>query len=602
MSMTPRDRTLTLIGILLALFLGAIDQTIVATALPRIVEDLDGLSRYAWVATAYLLASTALVPIYGKLADTYSRKAIEIFSVSTFLVGSALCGLAGEFGTLPLLGDGMNQLIFFRALQGIGGAGLFSMAFIIIADLFPPNVRGRYQGLVGATFGIASVIGPWIGGLLTDHAGGFIQGVAGWRWVFYVNVPTGAVALWFLLTHMPPLRPSGDRKPLDALSAVLLVGGLVPIVLGLQLDKTAHPWLSLATLGLLGGGLVVLTLFVVRSLTSRNPILDLSLFRVRVFSTSNVALFFLGAAFLSLIIFLPLFMVNVLGVSATRAGVSLIPLSLGLVFGSIVAGQLVSAFGRYRLFMLSGAVILFAGLFLLSRMTPDITYWRVTLYMVIAGLGVGPSLPLYTLAIQNAVDGRRVGQATSASQFFRQIGGTVGAAVMGTVLATSLAASFAGMQAPAGMDPAAFGGGSQVDTQGLDQVQIAIHDAFAQQYQVLAEAVRSGDPARLQQVVAASPMPPAARAIVLLGGNRAIQGGAAAEDAFLGQIRTQLDTQAAAVAAEVTGAIKTAFATAITRIYRYLLAVVVLGFIATLFVPVLRLRTSNDPHPAVALE
>jgi EmrB/QacA subfamily drug resistance transporter len=598
---SARDRTLILVGILLALFLGALDQTIVATALPRIVEDLNGIKRYAWVATAYLLASTALVPIYGKLADTVSRKSIEIFSVSTFLLGSFLSGLAGEFGTLPVLGDGMSQLIIMRGLQGIGGAGLFSMAFIIIADLFPPNVRGRYQGLVGATFGIASVIGPWLGGLLTDYAGGIIPGVAGWRWVFYVNVPTGAVALWFLLSRMPPLKPSAEHKPMDLPGAALLVLGLVPIVLALQLDKTSYPWGGAVTLGLLIGGTAMLVGFVWRSLLSANPILDLSLFRNRVFSTSNLALFFLGAAFLSLIIFLPLFMVNVVGVSATRAGISLIPLSLGLVFGAVVSGQLVSAFGRYRLLMLVGASILFVGIFLLSRMGPDVPYWRVTVYMVIAGLGVGPSMPLYTLAIQNAVDVRRVGQATSASQFFRQIGGTVGAAVMGTVLATSLTASFSAMQTPAGMDASSFGAGSQVSAEGLDQVQAGVASAFDRQYQAIAAAVRSGDAAKVRQVVAASPMPAAAKAMVTLGATQAMRS-QQAETAFLTQLHDQFQQQAKAVAADVTASIRKAFATAVTRVYRSLVVVVVLGFLVTLFIPVLTLRSSNDHAPVPTLD
>jgi MFS family permease len=199
MELSNRDKVLAMIGVLLAMFLGALDQTIVSTALPKIVEDLQGLERYAWVATAYLLVSTALVPIYGKLADMYSKKSIELWSVSLFLIGSILCGLAGEFGPLPLLGDGMNQLIIFRALQGLGGAGLFSMAFIIVADLFPPNVRGKYQGFIGATFGVASVLGPWIGGLLTDYGGSIIPGIAGWRWVFYVNIPFGILALWFMI-------------------------------------------------------------------------------------------------------------------------------------------------------------------------------------------------------------------------------------------------------------------------------------------------------------------------------------------------------------------------------------------------------------------
>ena len=426
MTLSKRDRVYTLVGILLALFLGALDQTIVSTALPKIAEDLRGLDRFTWVATAYLLASTVLVPIYGKLADTYPRKIIELIAISIFLAGSFLCGLSGEFGSLPLLGDGMTQLILFRALQGVGGAGLFSLAFIIIADLFPPNVRGRYQGLLGATFGIASVVGPWVGGLLTDYGSNIIPGIEGWRWVFYVNVPFGALALWFIVRRMPQLQPGGERAPLDGLSAVFLVLGLVPLVLGLQLDKNNFPWAGTVTLSLLGTSLIFLILFVLRSLVSNNPILDMRLFQDRVFSLSNLAVLLLGAAFLATIIFLPLYMVNVVGVSATRAGVSLIPLSLGLVFGAIVAGQLVSSFGRYRLLMLIGGAILFVGLWLLSSMTAEVPYWRVTLYMVICGLGIGPSLPLYTLAIQNAVEVQKLGQAASTVQFFARSGAPSG--------------------------------------------------------------------------------------------------------------------------------------------------------------------------------
>jgi len=512
MTLSPRDKTLTLIGILLALFLGALDQTIVSTALPKIVEDLEGLSRYAWVATAYLLASTVLVPIYGKLADMYSRKRIELLSVGLFLAGSFLCGLAGEFGPLPLLGDGMSQLIIFRALQGLGGAGLFAMAFIIIADLYPPNVRGKYQGFVGAVFGIASVLGPVVGGFLTDYGGSLVPGVAGWRWVFYVNVPFGALALWFIITKMPPLKPQGERTSLDLLSASLLVAGLVPLILALQLDKTAHPWASPTTLGLFAGAALALALFVLRSLRAENPILDLRLFQNRVFSTANVALFFLGAAFLSILIFLPLFMVNVVGVSATRAGVSLIPLSLGLVFGAIVSGQLVSRFGYYRVLMLTGGVVLFVGTSLLSSMSPDIPYWRVTLYMVVCGLGIGPSLPLYTLAIQNAVDPRKIGQATSASQFFRQIGGTVGAALMGTVLATSLSGAFSTLPpqgntgVPGGEFSAAEGGLQQG---GLEAIGPSIRASFDAQYQLVERALRENDQAARQELLADPRIPEA---------------------------------------------------------------------------------------------
>ncbi|HUX49651.1 MAG TPA: MDR family MFS transporter [Spirochaetia bacterium] len=505
-----RNKIYTLIGILLAMFLGALDQTIVATSLPRIVSDLHGLSRYAWVATAYLMASTVLVPIYGKLADTHSRKTIELWAVSIFLSGSFLCGAAGEFGSFPLLGDGMSQLIIFRAVQGIGGAGLFAMAFIIIADLFPPAERAKYQGIVGSVFGVASVVGPLIGGFLTDYATGWIPHVEGWRWVFYVNLPIGIVALWFIISRMPRLEPKGERAGLNKLSALLLLLTLVPFILALQLDRRTYPWDGPVTLGLFAASLIMLILFVVHSHVDRNPIIDLSLFRNRVFTFANIALFFFGAGFLSTVIFLPLFMVNVLGVSATQAGVSIIPLSLGVMIGSFVAGQMVSRFGHYRRFMLAGGIVFLAGAILLSTMGISTQYWEVTLYMVVCGVGIGPTMPLFPLAIQNSVSFQNIGQATSASQFFRQIGGTVGTAVMGTVLATTLAAAFAHIPGSAGF---------------------------------------------------------AASAATAHG---------AVEPAL----------------------VKAAFATAITRIYTYLIFILVLGIIATLFVPELPLRKTHGAPPA----
>ena len=599
MTLSDRDKTLTLVGILLALFLGALDQTIVSTALPKIVEDLKGLDRFAWVATSYLLASTVLVPVYGKLADMYSRKSIELVAIGLFLAGSFLCGLAGEFGTLPILGDGMTQLIIFRALQGLGGAGLFSLTFIIIADLYPPSVRGRYQGFVGATFGIASVVGPWVGGLLTDFGGNIISGIEGWRWVFYVNVPFGALALWFILRRMPRLEPRGDKNPLDLVSASFLVLGLLPLILALQFDKNDIPWSSPTTIGLFVAAAVFLALFVIRSLRSRDPILDLTLFTNRVFSTSMVATFFLGAAFLVTIIFLPLFMVNVLGVSATRAGVSLIPLSLGLVFGAILSGQLVSIIGRYRMIMLVGVVILGVGTVLLSTMTSQIPYWQVTLYMVIVGVGIGPTLPLFTLAIQNAVEVRKVGQATSAIQFFRQIGGTVGAAVMGTILATGLAASFSSFGndgAPEGFDPNAFAGPELAATGGAD-IGSQIQATFDDQFEAIAGAVRAGDEARLQEVLEASPVPTPIQGFIVLRAQQ-VQGDDAATEAFLEQQRRQFDQAAEGVVATVTDQIRQAFTDAITRIYAVLIWVVVLGGLATILVPVLPLRETSDAAAA----
>lgn len=445
---TDRDRTVIYLAILISLFLAALDQTIVATALPRMVEDLRGVDRYAWVATAYLLASTGVALIYGKLADTYSRKLITLGAIGLFLVGSILCGLSGELGDLPLLGDGMTQLVLFRGIQGAGGGGLFAMTFIVIADLFTPAERGKYQGYVGAVFGIASVLGPLIGGLLTDNAGGIIPGVEGWRWVFYVNIPIGAVALWFIVRRMPRLEPPGERVRPDLLGGVLLLGGLIPLILSLQLDKRAYPWTSLATLGLFGLGVALLTAFILRSRSAASPILDMRLFSDPVFRTANASTFFFGASFMSVTIFLPLFLVNVLGVSATRAGAALIPFSLGIVFSATMAGQIVDRVGYRRQIFLGGLVLL-ASVVLLARMGPDVSYVMINVYMILAGLGAGPGMPLFTLAIQNAVDVRLVGQATSAAQFFRQIGATVGAAVMGTVLASTLVLSFSVMDLPA---------------------------------------------------------------------------------------------------------------------------------------------------------
>jgi EmrB/QacA subfamily drug resistance transporter len=597
--LSPRDKTLTLVGILLAVFLGALDQTIVATALPRIVEDLGGVSRYAWVATAYLLASTVLVPIYGKLADMISRKRIVLFAIVAFLLGSLLSGVAGEFGPLPLLGDGMSQLIVFRALQGLGGAGLFSLAFIVIADLYSPRERGRFQGLVGATFGVASVLGPWIGGLLTDYGGAIVTGIEGWRWVFYVNVPVGAAALWFVATRMPTLRPKGGAARLDLPSALFLIGALVPFVLALQLDRAVYPWGGAVTLGAFAVSAVFAVAFVLRSLASASPVLEVRLFANRVFATANVAAFLLGAAFLSMVIFLPLFMVNVLGVTATRAGLSLIPLSVGTVLGSVFAGQIASRLGRYKGLMVFGSGVLLVAMVLLSTMTVDVPYWRVTLYMVIAGLGVGPGLPLYTLAIQNAIDPGKVGQATSAAQFFRQIGGAVGAAVMGTILASTLAVAFAGVgrtAAVAGLGAPGFSGGELASTGGGD-VGAAVREAFGAQADALVAALGASDPQSLARALEASAVPAEARGFVVGEATRA-RGDAAATAALAARLRAQLDLQADAVAATVAQAVRQGFADAVTAIFAALVWVVAAALLVTTFVPSLELRRSNEPVAA----
>lgn len=597
---SSRDKAFTLVGILLALFLGAIDQTIVATALPKIVEDLHGVTRYGWVATAYLLASTVMVPIYGKLADMYSRKAIELWAMGLFLAGSFLCGIAGEFGTLPIIGDGMNQLIAFRAVQGLGGAGLFAMAFIVIADLFPPAERGKYQGLMGGTFGIASVLGPLIGGVLTDKGASMIPGIAGWRWVFYVNLPFGILALWFVITRMPRLDPAdaGTHK-FDFLSAFYLVAGLSPIILALQLDRRYYPWLSLETLAPLAGGVLLLILFSVRSLRSTNPVLNFRLFANKVFSIGNAALFAYGAALLGIVFFLPLFIVNVLGVSATEAGLTLIPLSLGIVFGATVSGQLVSRFGHYRRLMLLGGAILFVATFLLSTMDTQTQFWEVTFYMVLCGLGLGPALPLYPLAIQNAVEPRMIGQATSASQFFRQIGGVVGAAIMGTVLVTSLVGAFQEMsamlpQAPGQVEQRAAG---EKKTEDVEEIIKRVRYGFDERYRAVETAALAHDSVQLEHVVAGLAAPDSTRNRLVALSH--LESGA--QGTALLRLKEEFQHQADEVAGHIRENLRRAYASAVTKVFFLALFFIGAGFLLTVFIPELPLkRTHGDAPPMEA--
>jgi MFS family permease len=448
-------------------------------------------------------------------------------------------------------------------------------------------------------FGLSSVLGPLAGGFLTDFAGGWIPGVEGWHWVFYVNLPFGALALWFIAAWMPPLAPPAERTPLDFTSMALLVAGFLPLVLALQLGKTRFPWDSPWTLGLLAGSALMLVLFALSALRSSNPVLEMRLFRNRVYATSIPALFFIGAGFLCLVVFLPLFMVNVVGVSATRAGVSLIPVSIGLVLGSALTGQLVSRFGHYKLQMLAGGGLLAVGLFLLSRMTVDTGYWQVTLYMLLCGLGLGPTFPLYTLAVQNAVEPRYIGQSTGSSIFFRQIGGTVGVAVMGTVLAGVLAASFAGLpaytarQVKADDPPDAT---RRLDSGSVEERASAIRADFDRQYALAERALRSRDLAALYQLMDDRRFPTEARKRLITG---ALAGGKGAEQA-LAAIRSQLTRQADRAVAAATLAVRSAFAKAVTRIFFYAIFAVLAAIAITLFIPELPLRRTQGPPAAEA--
>lgn len=434
---THRQKMMILTGVLLAMFLGALDQTIVSAAVPQIVADLHGIDRFVWITTTYLMASTALIPIYGKLADIYSRKAIELTSVCVFLLGSCLCGFAGQFNLPTFFGDGMTQLVLARGIQGLGGAGLFAMAFVIIADLFSPAERGRYQGYTGAVFAVASILGPMLGGFLTDHGSHLMPGIAGWRLVFLINLPFGLIALTFIIRQMPALLPVQQNKKLDILSALLLITGIGAFVLAIQSSKGIFGREVVIMMFVVA--LSILSLFIIRSRLIFNPLLNFGLFKNQVFRPASIAIFLLGGVFFGIIIFEPLFMVNVLGQSATRAGIGLMPLSLGIVCTSMLSGRMVSKYGHYKFWMLGGLILLSLGLMLLIGVNERISYERVLCYLAICGLGIGPSMPLYTLAVQNATERQLIGQATSACQFFRQIGGLITSAILGLILTLSIA-------------------------------------------------------------------------------------------------------------------------------------------------------------------
>ena len=534
-----------MIGTLLGLLLAALDQTIVATAGPQIQKDLRiDASLYTWITTAYLVASTVMVPIYGKLSDLFGRKNILLLGVVTFLIGSLLCGLSGEAFLGNFLGGGTGQLIAFRAVQGLGSAALFTTAFAVVSDLYPPAERGRYTGLFGAVFGISSVLGPLLGGFLTDHLS--------WHWVFYVNLPIGAVALAFIITRMPPLKHlygQAEAKPrLDLLGAFWLVVGVVPLLLALSLGKssltageTGFLWSSWQELGMFGLAVLGTSAFLLTERRAHDPLMNLGLFQNRVYAVGIVASFLLSMAFLGPIIFLPLFMVNVVGLSATNSGLTLTPLVLGLVAGNILSGQLVSRFGKYKPLMIAGLLILMVA-FLLMGFTvhADSSQASVTLKMILIGLGLGPSIPLYTLAIQNASDPRLTGQVTSSVTFFRNLGQVVGVAILGTVfsnvLSTQLnvakgqARALLPDSAQAQFDTLSSGNQSSASNFDVAAIKRTVSSKLSDQETLVTKALRDNDPASVKALLASSQTPASLRDLLNAGG---IEAQVKAQDAHL---------------------------------------------------------------------
>jgi EmrB/QacA subfamily drug resistance transporter len=384
--LTRRQIILSMAGVMLALFLASLQQTVLSTAMPQIIADLQGFDRYTWITTTYLMTSTVVVPVVGRLTDLYGRKWFYVLGVAIFIVGSALGGLS----------ETMTQLIVARAVQGIGGGVLIANAFVVIGDLFPPAERGKYQGLLGATFGISSVIGPTLGGLVTDQLS--------WHWLFYLSIPLGIPIVVLMVALFPDIRPAPGKHRIDYLGVATLVLAVVPLLLALSWAGVQYPWDSPQVIGSLVFSGVMTALFLVIESHAVEPIIPLSIFRSWTVSVSILASFLTGFGMFGGIIFIPLFFQAVLGASATTSGSFLTPMMLGIVVGSIIAGQALSRWGgHYRFQALIGLTIMGVGIYLLSRMSVNTSYGQAIINIVLMGFGLGITFPLYTIAVQNAV-------------------------------------------------------------------------------------------------------------------------------------------------------------------------------------------------------
>ncbi|GGL19529.1 MDR family MFS transporter [Deinococcus radiotolerans] len=527
-ALTAAQKNLSLAALLLAVLLASMNQTIVSTAGPSIQQAL-GIenSLYSWITTAYLLASTTLVPIYGKLSDLWGRKVILVFGTVLFILGSVLCGTAG----------GIGALIAGRAVQGLGGAALIGLMYAVIADLYAPEERGRYIGIIGAVFSLSTVLGAVVGGYVTDHFG--------WHNVFFISVPLGLAALGFML-FMPGLKQDRERAPIDVAGVALLSIFSVSLLLALSLGKTSVApgesgflWGSWQILSLGATALLSLLAFLAVERRAADPIIDIRMFRNQTFAVAMGITFLLGVVFFAATVFLPLFMVNVIGLSATNAGLTTFPLTIGLVLSSIVAGQAFARTGRIKPIILLGTVILLVGFALMGwTLSPRSTQFELTWKMIVVGLGLGPVLPMLTLAIQGTVQPRDLGAATGTNNFLRSLGSTMGVAILGTLFASTLkdnvstrvAAATATLPAALRTQLSPTSGHS--GTQGFNaaQVKTQLGDRFDTQRELYTLALRDADQEALRRLQSDPQTPAPLREVARQGG-------------FPGVIRTQFSTQ-----------------------------------------------------------